>query len=92
MERTIASAWDQYESGFRQLREHYKGLTYEAVDRVEPRLSPPIHREILIIWAHLMLDESIDLWMHKATELGGRKTVRTETSRNTPSGGWRDGS
>jgi hypothetical protein len=79
MEPKIARAWDQYESGFRRLREHHKGLIYEAVDRVEPRISPPVHREILIIWAHLMLDEAIDLWMHTATELGGRKTVRTET-------------
>jgi hypothetical protein len=79
LERRIARAWAQYELGFRQLREHYKGLIDEAVDRVERRISPPVHREILIIWAQLMLDEAIDLWMHTATKLGGRKTVRTET-------------
>jgi hypothetical protein len=79
MERRIARAWAQYGSGFRQLRENYEGLIDGAVDRVEPRISPPVHREILIIWAQPMLDEAIDLWMHTATKLGDRKTVRTET-------------
>jgi hypothetical protein len=79
MEREIAKAWTQYATARRRLKQRYRGLALEAAHLSAPKLSPPVHLEILHVWALLKLDEAIDLWAPMAFEPGGAKRKRSET-------------